>query len=169
MRASTGRPYRFALLLAVVVGATAQVSRIEVVDASRDYSASEERRNIGRPFDPSRRCSEKRSVGKIGELLGADAKAIHVQRYDKTAWSNIDVVTTYIRRIIAAEPETGELSPFSNWAEWTPVEIEGTVEFRSGRTSRIEFANGYAHVADASGCEWWARYLGGDRSKWIVR
>jgi hypothetical protein len=144
-----------------------QVDRIQIIDASRDDGTSE-RRNIGQPFDETNRCSEKRRVAKIADLLGADVTALHVQRYDK-AWSNITVVAEYIRRIMTAEPETRELSPFSNWSEWKPVEIEGTVAFRSGEKSRIEFANGYAHVADASGCEWWGRYLGADRTKWIVR
>lgn len=75
----------------------------------------------------------------------------------------------YIHRIIAGQPEGRELLRHSNWAERRLVEIEGAVEFASGRQSRIEFANGYAHVEDDSGCEWWSRYLGPDRSKWIVR
>jgi hypothetical protein len=144
-------------------------NRIEIVDVSRDYEVSAERRDIGRPFDESRRCSEKKVVTRISELLGADVTAIHLQRYDKAAWSNRAVVTDYIHRIIAGQPETGELSPSVNWAEGRRVEIEAMVQFRSGRTSRIEFANGYAHVEDDSGCEWWGRYLGPDRSKWIVR
>ena len=55
------------------------------------------------------------------------------------------------------------------WAEGKSVEILASVEFKSGQRTRIEFANGYAHFEDESGCEWWARYLGPDRSRWIVR
>lgn len=93
----------------------------------------------------------------------------HVHRYDEAAWSSITVVTRYTHRIIAGPPETRELLRNVHWAEMKLVETEGTVEFAIGRKSRIEFANGYAHVEDDSGCEWWGRYLGPDRSKWIVR
>ena len=137
-----------------------QINRLEVIDVSRDYALSERRRDIGRPFDESTRCSGKRSATTIRELLGADAKTIHVHRYDKAAWSSIAIVTEYIHRIIAGPPETRELLRNVHWAEMKLVEIEGTVEFASGRKSRIEFANGYAHIEDDSGCEWWGRYLG---------
>jgi hypothetical protein len=143
--------------------------RIEIDDVSRGYAASERRRDIGRPFDESTHCSGTRSATTIRELLGADAKAIDVHRYDKAAWSSIAIVTEYIHRIMAGQPEDRELLRKPYWAEERLVEIEGAVEFTSGRKSRIEFANGYAHVEDDSGCEWWGRYLGPDRSKWIVR
>jgi hypothetical protein len=143
--------------------------RIEIHDVSRAYAASERRRDIGRPFDQSTRCSGKRSATTIRELLGAETKVIHVHRYDKESWSSMTAVTEYIHRIMAGQPETGELLRTIHWAEGMNVEIEGAVEFTSGRKSRIEFANGYAHVEDESGCEWWGRYLGPDRGKWIVR
>jgi len=75
----------------------------------------------------------------------------------------------YLQRIIAAQPEGRELLPYVYWAEGRRVEIEGVAEFAGGRRSRVEFANGYAHVQDESGCEWWGRYLGPDHSSWIVR
>ena len=172
------RGYEFLLLIGLVLGMVfvgrqpsraGQIDRIEIIDVSRDYAASERRRDIGRPFDESKRCSGKRSATTIRELLGADLKAIHVDRYDKAAWSRITAVTDYIHRVLAGQPETRELLRNIHWAEGRLVEIEGSVEFASGRKSRIEFANGYAHVEDDAGCEWWGRYLGPDRSKWIVR
>lgn len=172
------RGFELLLLIALTLGmvfwrqpsTAGQIDRpIEINDVSRDYAASEQRRNIGRPFDESTRCSGNRSATAIRELMGADAKAIHVHRYDKAAWSSIAVVTEYIHRIFAGQPENRELLRHSYWAEGRLVEIEGAVEFATGRKSRIEFANGYAHVEDDSGCEWWGRYLGPDRSKWIVR
>jgi hypothetical protein len=143
--------------------------RIEITDVSREYAASEQRRDIGHPFDGSTHCSATRSATTIRQLLGADAKAILVHRYDKKAWLSVAVVSEYIDRISAGQPEGGELLRNRNWAEMRLVEIEGAVEFTSGRKSRIEFANGYAHVEDDSGCEWWGRYLGADRGRWIVR
>jgi hypothetical protein len=173
------RRYELLLLIGLVLGMgfvwrqpsrAGQIDRrIAINDVSRDYAASERRRDIGRPFDESTHCSETRSATTIRGLLGADAKAIHVDRYDKAAWSSIAVVTEYIHRIMAGQPEGSELLRNPYWAEGRLVEIEGAVEFASGRKSRIEFANGYAHVEDDSGCEWWGRYLGPDRSKWTVR
>jgi hypothetical protein len=43
-----------------------------------------------------------------------------------------------------------------------------SVEVADGQRP-LQIANGYAHVRDGSGCEWWARYLDPDRSKWVVR
>jgi hypothetical protein len=60
------------------------------------------------------------------------------------------------------------LSPHVYWAEFRQGEILASVEFAGGQRWPLELANGYAHVQDGSGCEWWARYLGPDRSRWVV-
>ncbi len=146
-----------------------QIDQLDIIDISRDYAASERRRDIGRPFHESTRCSGEKSATTIRELLGVKAKAIQVHRYDRAAWPSIAIVTEYIHRIMAAQPETRELLRHTHWAERRLVEIEGAVEFTSGRKSQIEFADGYAHVEDDSGCEWWGRYLGPDRGNRIVR
>ena len=112
---------------------------------------------------------ERRPATTIREILGADVEAIRVHHYDKPTWPNMTVVTEYLHRIVDAHPEGDEMEDGCYWAEGRSVEIMGSVVFTNGQTSRIEFANGYAHVEDGSGCQWWARYLGGDRSKWIVR
>jgi hypothetical protein len=172
------RGYRLLLLIGLVVGiapvcrepsGASQTDQIAIIDVSGESVAPERRRDLGQPFDRSRPCSERRPARTIREILGADAKAILVHRYDKPAWASMTVVTEYIYRMLVGRPEGGELQAGVYWAEGRAVEIVGSVEFRSGQKSRIEFANGYAHVQDDSGCEWWGRYLGGDRSHWIVR
>ena len=172
------RGYRLLLLIGLVVGIApvcrepsraSQTDQIVIIDVSGESAAPERRRDLGQPFDRSRPCSERRPARTIREILGADAKAILVHRYDKPAWPSMTVVTEYIYRMLAGRPEGGELKAGVYWAEGRAVEIVGSVEFSSGQKSRIEFANGYAHVEDDSGCEWWGRYLGGDRSQWIVR
>ena len=38
-----------------------------------------------------------------------------------------------------------------------------------GQPRPLRGANGYVHVQDTAGCEWWARDLGPDPSQWVVR
>ena len=80
----TERATELAVFVALGLGMTflgpqrshaSQVDRIQVIDASRDDGTSE-RRNIGRPFDETNRCSERRRVAKIADLLGADVTAV---------------------------------------------------------------------------------------------
>ena len=87
---------------------------------------------------------------------------------DRSAWPDIEVVKGYIRRVLTAVPEGGAASPMPYWAEPVRTQIVASLEFR-GSSGLLELANGYAHLVDAAGCEWWARYLGEDRSRWIVR
>jgi hypothetical protein len=72
---SDKKAIELAVLIALVFGMAfvgpqpshaSQVDRIQVIDASRDDGTSE-RRNIGRPFDQSSRCSEKRRVRNVPE------------------------------------------------------------------------------------------------------
>jgi len=89
--------------------------------------------------------------------------------YDRRDWRDLATVTGYVRRLLGAEPEGGMLSRGVYWAESRPVEILASVEFSTGQRRPLQLANGYAHVQDGSGCEWWGRYLGPDRSQWVVR
>jgi hypothetical protein len=148
---------------------TGQSKQIAIIDVSGESSASEPRRDIGRSFDQSSACSNRRPASTIREILGANVEAIAVHHYDKPTWPNMMVVTEYLHRVMDAHPEGGGLQSEVYWAEGRFAEIVASVEFTNGRKSRLEFANGYTHVEDGSGCQWWGRYLGPDRSKWIVR
>jgi len=148
-----------------------QTAQIAILDEPRQYATSEPWRDLGRPFDASSVCSENRSktAATIAEALGPNVRAIAVHSYLKPGWPDLSVVADYVHRILAGLPEAGHLARSVIWSEVVFPEIVGSVEFANGPSSRIEFGNGYAHVEDESGCQWWARYLGGDRSKWIVR
>jgi hypothetical protein len=127
-------------------------------------------RDVGRPFEPTARCSGVRSQGAtIAAILGPETKAFLVSQYDKAQWPDLDIVKDYLGRVLVAMPEGGTPSPHVIWAERVAVEISIAIEFRDGQRRRMEFGDGYAHFEDEAGCEWWARYLGGDRSKWTVR
>jgi hypothetical protein len=146
---------------------------IPIVDASRTAAATKLIRDLGRPFEPPRPCEVRQPRATVREVLGASVKAIRVHHYDKPAWRNITVVGDYIRRVLDARPEGGSegggLQPSVYWAEASRAEVVGSIEFSSGRLSRIELASGYVHVEDGAGCQWWGRYLGGDRRAWVVR
>ena len=79
------------------------------------------------------------------------------------------MVKAYIGRLLSAVPEGGTLVPTVYWAEGRSAEIFGSIEFPQGQRRPLRAANGYAHLKDAAGCEWWGRYLGPDRSNWVVR
>ena len=100
--------------------------------------------------------------------LGPDARRLLVHHYEP-AWHDIGIVRNYIRRLLDAVPETQQVIDHIHWAEGPPVEIIAFVEFQNGKRRPMEIGNGYAHFEDLGGCEWWARYLGGERSKWVVR
>jgi hypothetical protein len=144
-------------------------NRIAIVDEPRESAPAELSRSIGRSFEPAAPCAVRRAGATIAEIIGPDVSALIVHHYDKPAWPDIEVVTDYVRRILVALPEGGSVSSGVYWAEGGRVEISAVIEFKNGQRRSMEFANGYAHFEDASGCQWWARYLGGDRSKWVVR
>ena len=139
---------------------------IEIVSDPRPYSPA--KIDLGRNFGTTP-CSSRRSGKTILEVLLPDAKRILIHQYDKRDWRDLETVKGYIRRLLSAEPEGGMLSAAVYWAELRPAEILASVEFSKGQRRPLQLANGYAHVQDVSGCEWWARYLGPDRSKWVVR
>ena len=144
-------------------------NQFAILNAPREYAASELSRQLGRSFETPGVCLERRSGATILQILGPNARAISIHHYNKAAWPDMAVVTEYLHRILGALPEGEQPSSGVYWAEGKSVEILGTVEFTNGMETRIEFANGYAHFEDEFGCQWWARYLGPDRSRWIVR
>ena len=138
---------------------------IEIVNDPQPFPSKESPRDLGRPFNS---CSSAQPGRTILEVIGHDAKKILVHHYESAAWRDIGVVRDYIRRVFSAVPETGALMRSAVWSEMVRAEIISSIEFTNGQRRRLELANGYAHFEDFSGCEWWARYLGGDRTKWVV-
>jgi hypothetical protein len=163
---------RLLIVLACTAGWMSSASQITIIEQSGQMKDVDLRRvrDVGRPFEPATRCSGVRSQGAtIAAILGPETKALIVDRYDKARWPDLALVKDYLGRILDATPEGGSPSAQVLWAEGVAVEISVSIEFRDRRRRRMEFGNGYAHFEDEPGCEWWARYLGGDRSKWTVR
>jgi hypothetical protein len=137
---------------------------IDIVDDPRVVSS--DRIDVGRRFGPGS-CETTRPGQTILQAI-PDAQTILVHQFDGE-WPSFDVVKAYIRRLLSAVPEGGQLVPTVYWAEMRSAEIFGTIEFPRGPRRPFRAANGYAHLQDATGCEWWGRYLGPDRSTWVVR
>ena len=140
--------------------------KIEIVNDPQPFVFGASPRDLGRPFNS---CSPAQPARTILEVIGHDAKRVLVHHYESAAWRDIGLVRDYIRRVLSAVTETGALTRNVVWSETARVEISTSIEFTNGQRRRLELANGYAHFEDLSGCEWWARYLGGDRTKWVVR
>ena len=161
-----------AIVAFVIDGCVAESSQsvreqvIEIVNDPQPFVFGASPRDLGRPFNS---CSPGQPARTILEVIGHDAKKVLVHHYESAAWRDIGVVRDYIRRVFSAVPETGILMRSAVWSEMVRAEIISSIEFTNGQWRRLELANGYAHFEDFSGCEWWARYLGGDRTKWVVR
>ena len=123
--------------------------------------------DIGRQFGTPP-CVSRKSGRTMIDVVRPDARRILVHRFDGD-WRELDAVVRYLRRLLIAVPEGGKLSPSANWAEVRPVEILASIEFADGQRRPLHLANGYAHFQDAAGCEWWARYLGPDKRRWVIR
>jgi hypothetical protein len=124
--------------------------------------------DLGRRFGTAP-CVSRQSGKTMLEVLRPAAKRILVHQFDSRGWRDLETVKGYIRRLLSAEPEGGMPSAGVYWAESRPAEILASVEFANGQRRPLQLANGYAHFQDMSGCEWWARYLGPDRGKRVVR
>jgi hypothetical protein len=140
---------------------------IEIIADLRPDTPAEVRRDLGRPFKATS-CSATKPGQTILEALGQDAIRIRIHRYDNE-WRDERVVKDYLQRVLNAVPEGGMLFSGVYWSEGRQPEIIASAEFSHGERRKMEFANGYAHVEDQRGCEWWGRYFGGDQSKWVVR
>ena len=140
--------------------------QIEILNEPQPSSSP--RIDLGRRFGEIP-CPVGESRKTLGEALRSEAKKILIHQFDERTWGDLDTVRDYLGRLLNAEPEGGILSPAVYWAEARAAEIFASVEFANGHRRPLQLANGYAHVQDASGCEWWGRYLGPDRSKWVVR
>ena len=138
---------------------------IDIVDDPRAISA--DRVDVGRALGTTS-CESRQASQTILEAL-VDARKIRIHQFDGRELPSFDAVKDYIRRLLSAVPEGDKLVPTMYWAEGRSTEIFGSVEFSQGPLRPFRVANGYAHVQDAAGCEWWGRYLGPDESKWVVR
>jgi hypothetical protein len=126
-----------------------------------------EKIDLGRRFGTAP-CVSRQPRQTIREVLFPDAQRMLIHQFDSRNWRDLEAVRNYVRRLLRTEPEGGILSPGVYWAELRPAEILASVEFSDGQRRPLQLANGYAHFQDRSGCEWWVRYLGPDRSKWVV-
>jgi hypothetical protein len=160
-----GLALAFGLAIASSVGSVTG-DGIEILDDPRPSAT--DTIDLGRRFGTAP-CVSKQPGKTILEVLLPDAKRILIHRFDSGEWGNLEAVKGYIKRLLSAEPEGGMLSASVHWAELRPLEILASVEFANGQRQPLQVANGYAHFQDGSGCEWWARYLGPDRSRWVVR
>lgn len=144
---------------------TPALAAIEIVDDPRAVTA--ERIDVGRRFGTTA-CPTKPAGKTVLEALGS-ARKILIHQFDAREWPSFESVRDYFVRLLSAVPEGDQLAPTVYWAESRLTEVFASVEFGRGQPRPLRVANGYAHVQDAAGCEWWARYLGPDQSKWIVR
>jgi hypothetical protein len=153
-------------LLAVALAPAARAhAAIEIVDDPRAVTA--ERMDVGRRFGTTA-CPTKPAGKTVLEALGSAPKIL-IHQFDAREWPSFETVRDYLQRLLSAVPEGDQLAPTVYWAESRLTEVFASVEFPRGQPRPLRVANGYAHVQDAAGCEWWARYLGPDQSKWIVR
>jgi hypothetical protein len=159
-------------ILAMVVALEGgyQLRPLGIVESTPTGQPVEMRRSLQPPFVQSNACPEDREAPPtVRDALGSRARRIVVHQYERQTWSAMTLVADYIERVVMGIPETGSLFRFQMFSEPVRPEIAGSVEFDDGSIRPIEFANGYVHAMGEDGCEWWGRYLGEDRSHWIVR
>jgi hypothetical protein len=148
--------------LAVVAPACAG---IEIVHDPRTITS--ERIDVGRRFGATA-CPARPAAKTMLEALGG-ARKILIHQFQAREWPRFETVRDYLERLLSAVPEGDHLAPTVYWAESRLTEVFASVDFGRGQPRPLRIANGYVHLQDAAGCEWWGRYLGPDQSKWIVR
>ena len=144
----------------LTVSALTAEAALDIVDDPRVVAS--DRIDVGRRFEAAS-CETTRPGRTILEAI-PDAEKILVHQFDGE-WPSFEVVKAYIRRLLSAVPEGGKLVPTVYWAEMRSAEIFGAIEFPQGKRRSFRAANGYAHLQDAAGCEWWGGYLGPDRAR----
>jgi len=153
-----------AMVAAAAVVAPAQAA-VDIVDDPR--AVTSERVDVGRRFGTTA-CPTKPGGKTMLEALGG-ARKILIHQFEAREWPSFEAVRDYVERLLGAVPEGDRLAPTVYWAESRLTEVFASVEFPRGQPRPLRVANGYVHVQDAAGCEWWARYLGADQSRWVVR
>lgn len=157
------------ILAVTTLAIRAAPTQLEIVDDRQKPATAESSPDVGRPFEPAKPCSATATPSTIRLALGNTATRLIIHGYDRGAWKDFPTVQQYVHRILDAQPEAGMLEHRVYWSEYRPVEISASVQFRSGQRRRAAFANGYAHIEDEFGCQWWGRYLGPGQTRWIVR
>jgi len=149
---------------------TTETARIAITEALESEGAPA--RPAGRldsRFEPAVPCPVRRPIGAtVFDILGRDVRSVALARYDRATWRDAKSAGDYINRIFSAVPEGGAPQPTVYWSESPPILISGTLAFVTGPARRVLIGKGYVHFEDESGCQWWARYLGPDKSKWVV-
>jgi len=141
-------------------------SSVPIVDRSRQIDATEIG-SLNRWFsEPPRPCRAAARGGTLSARLGPNLTGVIVGQFTKQ-WSSMAVVRDYLVRILVATPE--DVAPIPPWSNPVSTEIIASATFRTGPPTPLQFGNGYVHFEDQAGCEWFARYLGPDPSKWVVR
>ena len=100
------------------------------------------------------------------QVLGGPVTRVEIHQYPKT-WGSFSVVSEYVNRLMDAPPESG-LLPMPIWAESVTAEVFGTIEFVRGTRRPLQVAKGYLFFQDIEGRNWFARYLGGEKDRWVV-
>jgi len=147
-----------------------QSSRIAITEALEpDSTPARPAGRLDSRFEPAVPCPVGRPVGAtVFDVLGRDVRSLVLAFYDRQTWGDAKSAGDYINRIFSAVPEGGAPQPTVYWAESPPILISGTLAFGTGPPRRVLIGKGYIHFEDDSGCQWWGRYLGPDKSKWVV-
>jgi hypothetical protein len=148
---------------------SAETVRISVMEALQGDGAAAPAVRLGNPFEPAVPCPARQRTGStVFDILGRDVHSLVLARYDRHTWRDAKSAGDYINRIFGAVPEGGAPQTSVYWAESPAVLISGSLAFVQGPRRRVLIGSGYVHFEDESGCQWWARYLGPDKSKWVV-
>src|SRR6267142_383175 len=106
------------LLALLAVAALPAEAVIDIVDDPRVVSS--DRIDVGRRFGPGP-CETTRPGQTILQAVPG-AQKILVHQFDGE-WPSFDVVKAYIRRLLSAVPDGGQLMPTVYWAEMRSAEI----------------------------------------------
>jgi hypothetical protein len=148
---------------------SAEPVRIGTTEALEGDGAPAPGARLGKPFEPAAPCPARRRTGAtVFDILGPDVHSLVLARYDRHTWRDVKSAGDYINRIFSAVPEGGAPQTGVYWAESPAVLISGSLAFVKGPRRRVLIGKGYVHFEDESGCQWWARHLGPDKSKWVV-
>ena len=145
-------------------------ARIAITEALQpDGAPARPAGRLDSPFAPAVPCPVRRPIrATVFDVLGRDVRSLILAFYDRQTWGDAKSAGDYVNRIFSAVPEGGAPQSTVYWSESPPILISGTLAFVKGPPRRVLIGKGYIHFEDESGCQWWGRYLGPDKSKWVV-